>query len=305
MLNLKVVIGVSGGPDSMYLLNELINKPKYTPIVVHVNYNFRAESIEEEKIVEDFCNENNVKVYKLNVTDDILNKYSYLGNKQSIARQIRYDEYFRVCDLENTKIIFTAHHKDDFIETAIMQESRSNDYLFYGIQPKSAINGYEVHRPLLNLWKSEIIANLENQSIPYKIDKSNLEPVYERNKVRLDLSNLTDDKKESIYLKFVAINKDSSELLRKVEDSYGALVDSDFDWNTFNSINDELKRFVIYKLLINNRTRINISSDKLDAIVEFLKNKKGDKSYRLMENLFMSVKNSKIIIYTKNYGNRK
>ena len=68
------------------------------------------------------------------LTEEVKEKYSHISNKQSMARRIRYDFYKQIAnELEITKV-FLGHHKDDFIETAIMQESRSNDLPFYGIE---------------------------------------------------------------------------------------------------------------------------------------------------------------------------
>lgn len=297
MLLNNIIIGVSGGPDSMYLLNEVNKKPKFIPIAVHINYNFREESYEEQKFVENFCNENGIKLFVFEVKESDWDKYKYLGNKQSMARQLRYDKYFEIAKQEKTKHIFIAHHKDDFIETAIMQERKSNDYLYFGIQQINVINGFIINRPLIDMWKEDIINSLNENGLDYKIDKTNFEPIYERNKIRLELKDLSKEHKEKIFIKFNEINDSKKDLREKVDSSYDSLIKSNLDWVIFNEIHNEIKRYVIYKLLINSETRINISSDKLDGIVEFLKNKRPEKSYRLMKNVFMSVKNSKIIIY--------
>ncbi len=151
MLINKIIIGVSGGPDSMYLLNELYNNKKFEPIVVHINYNLREESKEEQKFVEDYCNDYNIKIYSFELTEEDYEKYSYLGNKQSITRQQRFDKYIEVAKENNARDIFIAQHKDDFIETAIMQQNKSDEYLFYGIQKLSTYNGIRIHRPLLDM----------------------------------------------------------------------------------------------------------------------------------------------------------
>ncbi len=288
----------------MYLLNELINNKRFEPIVVHINYKFRSEADEEQKFVEDFCKNNNVRFYTTVVKESDWEKYSHLGNKQSMARELRYEKYFEVAKENKTRFIFVAHHKDDFIETAIMQKRKSNDYLYFGIPEETKWNDFLIRRPLLNKWKSEIISSLENDGIEYKIDYSNLEPIYERNKIRIELSEKTIEEKEQLYNKFKNINEQKETLRKEVDQHYIKLVNSEYEWDVFNEISKEVKRFVVYKWLINSESRINISSDKLDGVVEFLSNKRGDKSYRLMENLFMSVKKGKIIIYN-NYGNRK
>ncbi len=298
MLIRKIVIGVSGGPDSMYLLNRLNNNNKFEPIVVHVNYNLREESNKEQELVTNYCKDNEIELYIVNVTKELWDKYSYLGNKQSMARQIRFDKYIEIAKEHNTEDIFIAQHKDDFIETAIMQERKSDEYLFYGIKQLIEYNGYRIHRPLLNEWKKDIVKELEENNIPYMIDKSNLEPIYDRNKIRLELSDKSIEEKEIIYNRYIEINKSKEDIEKEVNNQYEILLNSEYDYETYTNIPDEYKKFVIYKWLIHNETRINISSTKIEAIIEFLSHKRGDKAFRLTENLFMSVKNSKIIIYT-------
>ncbi len=301
MLINKIVIGVSGGPDSMYLLNDLYNNRKYEPIVVHINYGLREESKEEEEFVTKYCKEREIKLYVFKVNEENILKYKSLGNKQSIYREFRYDKYFEVAKENNAKDIFIAQHKDDFIETAIMQKQRSDDYLFYGIERLSSNKGFRVHRPLLEMYKDDILEFMNSNNLEYKIDKSNFEPIYERNKVRLELSNLTRDEKDKIYEDFQKVNVEKEELRNTVDKYYKVLLESDLEYNTYTEIPDEIKNYVLYKLLINNNEqRINISSDKLNGLKEFLANKRGDKSFRLMENLFMAIKNGKIIIYKTN-----
>lgn len=296
MLINKIIVGVSGGPDSIYLLDKLSKKQKFEPIAVHVNYHFRDEANDEQKYVEEFCKQRNIKLYVVDVKDEDWIPYKYLGNKQSMARELRYDKYFEYAKLENTKYVHIAHHKDDFIETAIMQSNKSEDYLFFGIKDENRFKEFRVQRPLLNLWKKDIISSLENDDIKYMIDKSNFEPVYERNKIRIELSTKSVEEKEEIYNKFVKLNEDKKDLRERSESQYNKFVDSDFSWESFMSIDKDVRRYVVYLFLINSEKRINISSHKLDAIVDFIENKRGDKKYRLMEKVNLCVKNSKIII---------
>ena len=86
----KMLLGVSGGPDSMFLLNLLKNK---NIIVAHVNYNKRETSKVDEEIVVDFCKKNNIKYFVLN-----LKKHNEQGNFQNIARIQRYEFFKKIYD---------------------------------------------------------------------------------------------------------------------------------------------------------------------------------------------------------------
>jgi tRNA(Ile)-lysidine synthase len=126
-------------------------------VVAHVNYNFREESKKETQLVREFCDKNNIEKYVLEVDQSILDKYSQYSNKQQMAREIRYDFYKEVANKVMSNEVYIAHHKDDFIETAIMQEEKSKDLPFYGIEKKTAIDNIVVKRPLLKMYKDEIL----------------------------------------------------------------------------------------------------------------------------------------------------
>ncbi|BDU67401.1 MAG: tRNA(Ile)-lysidine synthase [Candidatus Tyloplasma litorale] len=299
----KIIIGVSGGPDSTYLLTKLHNNNRYEPIAVHVNYHLREESNEDQNSFVEFCKKRNIPYFIKDVNKEDWEKYAYLGNKQSKARQMRYDIFFHIADRFNTKEIFIAHHKDDFIETALMQEKRSKNLLFYGIKKLSKFSSYRIHRPLLDIYKSEIIEYLNNEKISFRVDKTNFLPIYERNKLRLELSKLSIAEKDAIFDRFQKINEKNHKLEDEIERKYNEWRRIQFDYDFFNRDNFEVKKQLIYKMLILNEWRINITTDKLEGIIDFLKHKRGDKNYRLMENVFMTVENSKIVIYKSKVEN--
>lgn len=296
MENKRVIAGVSGGPDSMYLLNKLYNEG-YKVIVCHINHGFRKESDEEYEMVKSFCNERNITFEGLIVKDTDWDKYKHLKNKQSMARELRYDFYIELADKYNTKDIYIGHHKDDWLETAIMQQNRSDEYLYFGIEDKSNYKGYIINRPLLSMYKLGIIKYNDKNNIPYRIDKSNSEPIYDRNKVRISLNNKTEEEKDILIEQYNSINKSKEEIKFKTIESYHEWKRRNFSYDFYINIDEEVKRYVIYRFLIKYKERINISSDKIDGIIDFLKEKKGDKGYRLTENLRIGVRNSIIFVY--------
>lgn len=300
----KVLVGVSGGPDSMYLLNYLNTRKDTVPIALHVNYHFREESYIDELLVKKYCNENKIELVIFNLNSDNLKKVSYIQNKQAMARKIRYDFFLEQSIKRNINNIYIGHHKDDFIETALMQEKRSKDLLFYGIKDLSNYKNLIIKRPLLNLFKKEILLELEKNNIPFVIDKTNKDLIYERNIIRSNLLNETSEDKNKIFEKFIRSNLSNKITLQIIESNYIEWEKREFEWGFFNKIEDKNKKHLIFKLLTRQEENINISSYKLSAVVEFLKQKNGNKNYRLMENIFMTTKNSKILIQTKN-GNRK
>ena len=125
----KLLLGVSGGPDSMLLLNYFKDK---NIIVCHVNYCVIEDSYNDENIVREFCKKNNIKLEVLN-----LKNYSYKGNFENEARKLRYEFYQKVYLENNCDFLLLAHHKDDFLETAIMQKESKRFNLYYGIKKEN------------------------------------------------------------------------------------------------------------------------------------------------------------------------
>lgn len=185
-LNLKyndsVVVGVSGGPDSMVLLYLLIKLKKSMDIQIicaHVNHNVRKESVDEEKFVCEYCRQNGVIFESMtieNYGDD---------NFHNEARTIRYNYFEKLVLKYHAKYLFTAHHGDDLMETILMRITRGSTLRGYsGFSRVINRDGYKIVRPLINLTKDEI-ANFANENnIKYVIDSSNLKDKYTRNRYR-------------------------------------------------------------------------------------------------------------------------
>ena len=294
----KVIVGVSGGPDSMYLLYKLYKKKSVTPVVAHINYNFREESVNETKLVRKFCDKNNIELYVLDVDQKILNKYNHLSNKQQMAREIRYDFFIELANKVKAETIYIAHHKDDFIETAIMQEKRSSELPFYGIETNGKFKGLIIKRPLLKEYKDDILVKLENKRIPFLVDQSNFSNKYERNRIRINLSKKTTKEKKKIYKHFQMINKSNESSRNEIQKKWIEFETSDFDRSFLLKQNEYIQFQLMIKLLIKDTEYIKINKNKVNGCLEFIKTKKG-KEYRLMDNIFLIVKDSRIKIYNK------
>ncbi|MBD8922837.1 tRNA lysidine(34) synthetase TilS, partial [bacterium] len=167
-----VVVACSGGPDSMCLLS-LVNNIKslynLKVIVAHVNHKVRIESNEEAIMVQKYCNNNDLifKLFEIN---------EYKNNKftESDAREKRYKFFEKVLEEYQAKILLTAHHGDDLIETILMRLTRGSNLNGYiGIRKVMENNNYKIIRPLLTTDKKHILKYLEDNNIDYAIDETN------------------------------------------------------------------------------------------------------------------------------------
>jgi tRNA(Ile)-lysidine synthase len=145
---IKYVAAVSGGPDSMSMLDMF---KKQIALVCHVNYNKRITAQRDARIVEDYCKKNKLKLEVLNVTDEMYKQYKELNNNfQATARAIRYDFFNSCANKAHLDTVLIAHTMDDFLETAMMQKKRNSASLFLGIHEKSVYKTINIYRPLLN-----------------------------------------------------------------------------------------------------------------------------------------------------------
>lgn len=179
----KLLVGLSGGADSMALLNVLIEL-KYDCVAAHCNFHLRGEESDKDQLyVEDWCNVNNIPLITV---DFDTTKYA-ADNKISIemaARELRYGWFERVRKEHDADYIAVGHHLNDSIETFLLNLIRGTGISgLSGIAPK---NG-RVVRPLLSVSREEIEEYLDGKATNFRVDSTNLEDIYTRNFVRLNL----------------------------------------------------------------------------------------------------------------------
>lgn len=185
----SIVVGVSGGPDSMTLLNILINikntkKMKFNLSVAHINHGIRKEADEETKYVEDFCKKNNINCYVKKEKVEQLAKQQKIGTEEA-GRKVRYSFFEEVIKKEKANKIATAHTANDNAETVLMNIIRGAG--------TSGLKGIELNRenkfirPLLECTRQEIEEYCKENNLQPKEDKSNKENIYTRNKIRNEL----------------------------------------------------------------------------------------------------------------------
>lgn len=187
-LSKTYVMACSGGPDSMALLDMLINH-NFKVIVAHVNYKTRLESDSEEQLVINYCTKRNIQ-YSVEYFDN-----DYKGSFEDAARKFRYNFFAKVYKKYNCNGLFVAHHKDDLIETYLLKKQRNVVNESYLIKEETIINNMIVLRPLLyNCCKEDLINYCNKNNIEFGIDKTNFMDITPRNIIRKSLNYI--DKNE-------------------------------------------------------------------------------------------------------------
>lgn len=179
----RIVVGVSGGPDSVCLLDVLSALAKKYDLqlhIAHVNYQLRGQDSEkDERLIHELG-----KKYNLPVSILKPKKSQYKGNLENCLRNIRYEFFEKIRNDLDFDLIAVAHNQDDQAETVLMRIIRGSG--LHGISSIKAKNR-NVIRPLLNTSKKEILAYNKQNELKFRLDKSNNELVFSRNKVRHEL----------------------------------------------------------------------------------------------------------------------
>jgi len=180
----KVLVAVSGGPDSvclLYLLKALFPAHPLSIHVAHLNHGLRPEAEEEARFVERLC-----KDWRLPLTSE---KRSVLprptkgkASIQAAARAVRYRFFKEVAHAVSASWIALGHTADDQAETFLMRILRGAGVEGLGGIPERREGG--IIRPLLRGTRKEILGLLSQEKIPYIEDPSNRKPVYQRNRIR-------------------------------------------------------------------------------------------------------------------------
>lgn len=279
-----VVIGVSGGADSMALLHLLITVRKTIKINIvcaHINHNVRKESDEEKEFVEDYCDKNNVIFEYMKI--ESFNKDNFT---ESIARKIRYDFFKSLIKKYNAKILFTAHHGDDLMETILMRLTRGSTLKGYaGFSKETTIDNYKIIRPLIHYTKDEILEYNKLNNIVYVNDLTNDNDIYTRNRYRHNV--LPFFKNEDInvnhkFLKFSELLFDYSNyvddiVLSNMNDVYKNNI---LDIRQFNRLDNLIAKRVINYILetIYNNDLVLISNIHVDSILDLINSSKPNGS---------------------------
>ncbi len=271
----------------------LLDKYKHTNIIVaHVNYNARKDSKTDETIVRKFC-----KVHEIPFFDLQIKKHPK-SNFQAWAREQRFNFFKSLYDKYQCKALLLGHHKDDFLETAIMQLESKRNPDFFGIKEKSYLDGMKIVRPFIKrYWKDQILQICENRGIPYAIDSTNSEDKYTRNKVRHKLEELTQKEKRSKYQWFTMSNRILVKKAKKVDIYYKKWSKTNFSIFTFGYM--RFKNELVYRFLHEKGDDINVTSKKLDSIIDWLSSENSKREYKIKDNVFIQKKNKVISIIVK------
>ena len=179
----KIVLGVSGGPDSITMLDilrQIQEEFDFEIVVAHINHMIRKEAIQDEEYVKKYCEKNSIEFFVKRIDVMSVANNRKIGTEEA-GRFVRYDFFDEVLKQTGSNKIAIAHNKNDKIETIIMHLLRGSGLSgLKGIEP---IRG-NVIRPLIECEREEIEKYCDENRLEPRIDKTNFENDYTRNKIR-------------------------------------------------------------------------------------------------------------------------
>lgn len=194
----KIIVGVSGGADSVALL-DILHSFGLECVVAHCNFHLRGEESNRDAFfVEELCKKYNLKYERIDFDTEAYAAINSVSIEMA-ARELRYNWFEQLRVIHMADKIAVAHHRDDSVETILLNLVRGTGIRgLTGIVP---VNGYVI-RPLLCVSRDEIIEYLKERRMSFVDDSTNNEDMYARNKIRLNvipmLEAINPSAKESI-----------------------------------------------------------------------------------------------------------
>lgn len=296
-----LVVGVSGGPDSMCLLNlllELKEEKRYNIVVAHINHGLRKESDEEYEYVKKFSSDHNLIFEGIKLGEFDTNSI------ENEARIKRYNFYEDILKKHKSKYLLLAHHGDDLVETILMRLTRGSTLDGYsGFNKISKRDNYSIIRPLVFYTKEEIMEYLEKKHIEYRIDKTNFDKKYTRNRYRLDILPVLKKENKNIHKKYLTFSEELEEsnnfIDKYVSNKYIDIVkDNIIDLDLLLKEDRYIIKKILNKYLFNNyKSNINlIESKHVQAILDLIDSDKPNTFITLPNNISLEKSYNKLYI---------
>ena len=312
----KIVLGVSGGPDSismLVILNELKEKLNFEIVVAHVNHGIRENAKLDEDYVRKFCEKLDVKFYCLNTNIKEIAKKEKIGLEET-GRKVRYEFFEEILEKENAKKIAIAHNKNDNAETVIMNMMRGCGISgLKGILPKKGI----YIRPLIEVSRGEIEEFSKNLNPCH--DETNDENEFTRNKIRnivipyvkkefnpniiQNITNLSEIATEQEnFIERETVKQYKNLVLQEINVQNREYINNKtstivLDLRKFNSLDTLIqKKIILYSIKKIFGSTKGIEKVHLDDMIKLCNNNIGNKFLTPNKNLKILIKNKKIYL---------
>lgn len=264
---MKKILAVSGGIDSVVMLHFL--KDDADVVVAHYDHGIRPNSIEDCKFVEQLAKSYEKPFYA---------EHAQLGQKcsEESARAARYLFLRRLAKELNGKI-YTAHHSDDVVESVAINLLRGT-----GWRGLAALNNTEIERPLITWTKRDIYRYATEHNLHFRLDQTNTESKYLRNRVREVLYFVDDSKKQAV----AELAAKQREIARQIDAELATISDEKYPRSLMN-IDSNIAQEILRAILA--RQGISQTRPQLKRIIKAIRNYSTGKQFPLNNNFTITM----------------
>jgi tRNA(Ile)-lysidine synthase len=270
-----LIVAVSGGVDSMVLLN-LLSQTKHPLIVATFDHHMRATSGDDVQLVKTYAKQLGVTA----VAGEWLRKADQTVS-EATARTARYQFLADTAHQHHSQSIVLAHHGDDQLEGILLQLTRSGNVMaMSGMQPSRPLGDLQVLRPLLNFSKAQLQAYAEKHHVPYTEDQTNADDTIARNQVRHQITPVLKDLNAGVLLHTQRFSESLEALIQLATPALQALVPKPemmTDWTPLLRQTAGVQRLVLEQYL--QAFDIQIPAQVITQVLQALAQAKGNKHF--------------------------
>lgn len=301
----KIVIGVSGGPDSiclLHVLNNLKKKLDIELIVAHINHSLREAADSETEYVQEICKLLGIECFVKKVDILKLSQEEKKGTEET-GRNVRYQFFNEVAEKTKANKIATAHNSNDRAETVILNILRGSG--LSGLKGIETIRDDKYIRPIIEINRSEIEKYCVENNLNPRYDESNNENIYNRNKIRNEMIPYIQKEFNKNIIQTInrlaQVATEENEYMQKItKEEYEKISRTDngiiiLDLKKFNNLELVIKRrLILYTINETIHTTNGIEKVNIDDIVKLCSNNIGNKYIAPIKKIKVYVNKGKI-----------
>jgi tRNA(Ile)-lysidine synthase len=294
-----IVIGLSGGPDSVFLSHLLCNlRTEYnlTLIAAHLDHQWRVDSAQDVEFCRSLCAKFDVQFVD-GKASEFAGTVKSNGSKEELGRKLRRLFFQQVAEVYGASAIALGHHLQDQQETFFIRMLRGTTLT--GLTSMKPKDGLYI-RPLLQTSKADIVAYLQQHNIPYLTDPTNESPEFLRNRIRAQVIPALkgcDDRFDTNFLRMLNHLQESEELLETIaqEKLLECVLNSALDHKKLLALEPQLCKRVLLLWLVQNKVPFVPTEKFLDELLRFMSQPR-DGEHRVHEQWMLKKHKEKVAI---------
>lgn len=310
----KLLLAVSGGPDSLAMLDLFYKLRKELNLkiaVAHLDHMFREASKSEAEFVEKFTKNRNIEFFSKQVNLPAIIRENDLS-AEAAAREERFNFFKEIILTNSFNLLALAHHRDDQAETVLLNLFRGAGLQgLSGIQPAVEFKGIKVIHPMLNFSKKEILDYCAENNLEPRFDSSNRKNIYSRNIIRNEIfpvveAKINDNVREVIARSSKLLAAENEFLQQQALKKYKKIVKYEsydqiiIDLNQLKKIDQVLQRR-IYRIIYDrlNNSLDDLYLDHIFEIEKLISDKKTGRGVDIVSGIRVEISYSNLVFLKK------